>query len=119
MTDQIKKVWIVLDALDESKKEKAPLKKKLLSWIKDLLNSEQRNIHLLVTSQPEQDITSQIREFAHNDDIVPIQSNLATADIQAYISTRVREDKSFKRWQAQTDMQKEIETKLTEKASEM
>ncbi|KAF2183480.1 purine and uridine phosphorylase [Zopfia rhizophila CBS 207.26] len=119
MIDQVKEVWIVLDALDESKEEKAPLRENLLSWMKDLLNSEQRNVHLLVTSRPEQDITSRVSKFADKNDIVPIQSNLITADIQAYVHTRVGEDKGFKRWRARTDVQEEIEIRLMEKAGGM
>src|SRR5947199_1470177 len=71
MIDQVKEVWILLDALDEcnTKGDKAPRSEKLLSWMKDLLNSEQRNVHLLVTSRPEQDIKSVISEFACKDDI--------------------------------------------------
>lgn len=121
MIDQVKEVWIVLDALDEctTKGEKAPPREKLLSWMKDLLNSEQRNVHLLVTSRPEQDIKSVISEFACNNDIVPIQSDLITDDIRAYVRARVREGKGLKRWRTRPDVQEDIETRLMEKANGM
>jgi hypothetical protein len=118
MTEHIKEVWIVLDALDECHTREGPPADGLLLWMKELLNSKQRNVHLLVTSRPKQDITSGVSGFAHNDDIVPIQSDLITADIRAYVHTRVRED-SFKRWRSRPDIQDEIETGLMEKANGM
>ncbi|KAF2180825.1 purine and uridine phosphorylase [Zopfia rhizophila CBS 207.26] len=119
MTEHINEVWIVLDALDECHTKKGPPAEGLLLWMKELLNSEQRNVHLLVTSRPEQDITSGLSEFAHNDNMVPIQSDLIIADIRAYVRTRVREDKDFKRWRPRPDVQEEIETGLMEKADGM
>ena len=118
MIEQVKEAWIILDALDECRTRKGPSTEGLLSWIDDLLNSEQRNVHLLVTSRPEHDIESRIIEFAHKE-IMPIQSNLITNDIGTYVRTRVEEDNSFKRWRSQPEIQKEIETRLMEKANGM
>jgi hypothetical protein len=119
MIEQAKEVWLVLDALDECSTRRGASTEGLLSWIKEVLNSEQRNVHLLVTSRPEQDIKVGIMEFAHNDDIVPIQSSLITDDISAYVRTRVREDNGLKRWRSQPEVQNEIETRLMEKADGM
>ena len=119
MIEQAKEVWLVLDALDECRTRRGPPTEGLLSWIREVLNSEQRNVHLLVTSRPEQDIEVGIMEFAHNDDIVPIQSSLITDDISAYVRTRVRDDNGLKRWRSQPEVQNEIETRLMEKADGM
>jgi len=119
MTEHFKELWIVLDALDECYTRKGPPTEGLLLWMKELLASKQRNTHLLMTSRSEQDITSGVREFAHNNDIVPIQSDQITADIRAYVRTRVRQDKSFKRWRPRPDVQREIEIRLIEKANGM
>ncbi|OCK92748.1 uncharacterized protein K441DRAFT_678587 [Cenococcum geophilum 1.58] len=116
---QAKGVWIVLDALDECRTRKGLPAEGLLLWTKELLNSEQRNVHLLVTSRQEQDITSGVTELAYIDDIVPIESDLITDDIRAYVRTRVSEDEGFKRWRARPDVQEEIETQLIEKADGM
>lgn len=117
--EQVKEVWIVLDALDECRTRKGPLTEGLLSWIRDLLSSEQRNVHLLVTSREEQDIKSELSEFIHDDDIVPIQSDRIAKDICAYVRTRVRKDQGFKRWRDQPAVQDEIEARLMEKADGM
>jgi len=119
MIEQVKEVWIVLDALDECCTRKGQPTKGLLSWIRDLLNSAQRNVHLLVTSRPEQDIMSVVSEFASKDDIVHIQSDLVTNDICAYVHTRVRQQEGLKRWRSQPEVQDEIETRLMEKADGM
>jgi mRNA degradation ribonuclease J1/J2 len=117
MIEQVKEVWIVLDALDECRTRKGSPTEGLLSWIRDL-SSKQRNVHLLVTSRPEHDIQSTISEFAHNDDKVPIQGDLITEDIRAYVRTKVRQD-GLKRWQSQPEVQDEIESRLMEKADGM
>ena len=119
MIKQIKEVWIILDALDECRERKGPPTERLLSWIKDFLSSEQRNVHLLTTSRPEQDIMSGLNKFIYDGNTVPIQSDLITNDIHAYVRKRVREDEGFKRWQDRSDVQDEMETRLMEKADGM
>ena len=119
MIEHVKEVWIILDALDECCTRKGPPIEGLLSWTREVLNSEQRSVHLLMTSRPEQDIESGIMEFAYNDDIVHIQSSLISDDILTYIRTRVREDTGLKRWRSHPEVQNEIETRLMEKADGM
>lgn len=119
MIKQVKEVWIVLDALDECHTRRGPSTEGILSWIREALNSDQRNVHLLVTSRPVQDIKSGIIEFAYNNSIVPIQSSLISDDICSYVRTRVREDNGLKRWRSQPEVQDEIETRLMEKADGM
>lgn len=119
MIAQIKEVWVVLDALDECCTRKGPPAEALLSWLRDLLNSEQRNVQLLVTSRPEQDIKSGISELAHNDDIVAIQRDFIADDILAYVRTSVRESRGLKRWRSRPDVQEEIQARLMENADGM
>jgi Cdc6-like AAA superfamily ATPase len=119
MIEQVEEVWVVIDALDECRTRKGRSTEGLLSWIRDLLNAEQRNAHLLATSRPEQDIKSDISELTCNDSIIPIQSELINDDIYAYVQTRVREDNDLKRWRSKPKIQNEIVTVLTEKADGM
>ncbi|KAF2186074.1 purine and uridine phosphorylase [Zopfia rhizophila CBS 207.26] len=114
-----KEVWIVLDALDECRTRRGPPTKGLLSWMRDLLSSEGRNVHLLVTSRPEQDIESELGKWPYDNDIVPIEGDSVTDDIRAYVHTRVRNSEGLKRWQSRPNVQQEIETKLMEKANDM
>lgn len=91
----------------------------MLSWIRVLLDLDQRNVHLLVTSRPEQDIESVLSDIARKDDIVSIQSDLISDDIRRYIHAEVREGNRLKRWQSHPDILDEIETRLMEKADGM
>ncbi|KAI0864284.1 hypothetical protein F4860DRAFT_465757 [Xylaria cubensis] len=124
MIKEISEIWIVLDALDECPAFVQDVvgnehpRRELLSWIKNLWNS-QMNIHLLITSRPEQDIKEAIESCPCNKTIVPIQNDLVGEDIRAYIHTRVREHQGLKRWQSHPEVQKEIESQLIEKAGGM
>ena len=116
MIEHAKEVWIVLDALEECRTRNE--RYRLLGWLRDLSNSKQRNVHLLVTSRSEQDIQSAISEFACDDQIIPMRSELISDDIRAYVHTRVREN-GLKRWRSKPEIQNEIVTELTEKANGM
>jgi hypothetical protein len=109
MISQVKEIYIVLDALDECRTRKGPLLEGLLAWIQSLLDLEQRNLHLLVTSRPEHDIGFVLRKLVQSDeDIVPIQSDLIEDDIRSYIHTRVRTGNRLKRWRSRPDVLDEI-----------
>lgn len=77
------------------------------------------NVHLLVTSRPEQDIKETIDMWARKEDIIPLQSDLIGEDIRAYIEARVRDSEGLKRWKARLAIQEEIEATLIEKANGM
>jgi nucleoside phosphorylase len=119
MIEQVEEVWIILDALDECSTRRGPSKEGLLSWIEELLGSKKRNVHLLVTSRPEQDIESRVKEFARKEDMIPIQSSEVTNDIRVYIHTKLREDERFGRWRKEPHVQEKIEIQLVEKANGM
>lgn len=88
--------------------------------MKTLLQPEQGNIHLLVTSRPEHDIKTVLSTVAKSEqDIIPIQSDLVDDDIRRYVHTRVREDDGLKRWRSRQEILEEIETQLMEKANGM
>ncbi|RYC63098.1 hypothetical protein CHU98_g3117 [Xylaria longipes] len=90
MAQGVKGIWIVLDALDECTIRDEYPTGGLLSWTRSLQTS-QANVHLLVTSRPEQDIEASIKGWARNQDIIPIQNDLVREDIGAYVHARVRE----------------------------
>jgi Cdc6-like AAA superfamily ATPase len=120
MIEEVKEVYIVLDALDECRTRKGPLSEGLLAWIWSLSNLKQRNVHLLVTSRPEHDIMSVLRQLAQSDeDIMPIQSDLIEDDIRSYVYTRVRTSDGLKRWKSRPDVLNEIQSVLMEKAQGM
>ncbi|KAK8113552.1 hypothetical protein PG984_014078 [Apiospora sp. TS-2023a] len=115
MIQQAEEVWIVLDALDECPKRNDESAGGLLSWIHRLRHAG-LNIHLLVTSRPEQDIKAAIEKFKYAPQIINLQSDLVKNDINAYIRTRTRE---MERWKTHPGVQREIEVALIEKADGM
>jgi Cdc6-like AAA superfamily ATPase len=120
MVDQAKDVYVVLDALDECKTRIGSRFEGLLNWLGTLLQSDQRNVHLLVTSRPEYDIETVLNTLAKSeDDIIPIQSNLIQDDIRSYVHTRVRERDGLKRWRSHPEVLEKIEKQLMEKADGM
>lgn len=112
---QAGEVWIVLDALDESSTRNNSVADGLLAWIEDLRNSEW-NIHILATSRPVTDIKLAVESWARNEEIVLLRSELIENDIESYVQART---KQMRRWKDRPDMQKEIETCLTQKANGM
>jgi hypothetical protein len=91
----------------------------LFPWIRDLVNSDQKNVHVLVTSRPEQDIQSGLSGIASEKYKICIQSDLVNGDISAYIHAQVMGGEGLKRWQGHQNVQKEIEERLVQKASGM
>ncbi|KAK8052793.1 hypothetical protein PG996_012094 [Apiospora saccharicola] len=115
MVQKAGEVWIVLDALDECHGRNEGFAGGLLPWTRCLRNAG-LDVHLLVTSRPEQDIQATIESWAYADEIVSLQSGLVSDDINAYIKARTRE---MPRWQSRPDMQDKIESALVKKADGM
>ncbi|KAH0556001.1 hypothetical protein GP486_006056 [Trichoglossum hirsutum] len=116
---QVDKVWIILDALDECETRKGNQTGGLLSWMKGLLDSELKDVQLLVTSRPERDIQTALEVWVRKECIINIQSNLITDDIRAYIRTKVKRGDGLQRWQGFPEVQDEIENQLAAKANGM
>ncbi|KAI0410715.1 ankyrin repeat-containing domain protein [Xylaria grammica] len=108
-------IWIVLDALDECSKREESSDGGLSTWIKRCRDPE-FNIHTLVTSRPEQHITSTLRKWIQKAEIIPLQSNLVSDDIRAYIQTKIRQ---LSRWDDQLDIREKVEADLIDKAGGM
>ncbi|KAF2678771.1 hypothetical protein K458DRAFT_435608 [Lentithecium fluviatile CBS 122367] len=119
MIEKTEEIWIVLDAIDECVERKGSPTEGLLLWIRDLVKLEQKNVHCLVTSRPEQDIQSEMSNLVSEKNRISIQSDLVNDDILAYICARVREGEGLKRWRDREDVQKEIEEELAHKANGM
>jgi Cdc6-like AAA superfamily ATPase len=120
MIEQASEVWVVLDALDECRTRAGSETQGLLKWIAAFLNSNQRNVHLLATSRPEQDISSGLSEIAPKGEaMVSIQSDLVRDDIETYVNAKVRHGDGLKRWRNRPDVQDEIVSRLITKANGM
>lgn len=114
MLDKCDGVWIVLDGLDECETRGQRATDGVMAWVKNIRS--RTNVHLLVTSRPEQDIKSNIESWADAEQIVPLQSDLVADDIGAYIDTKVSQ---MDRWQNRAAIQELIKTTLKSKAGGM
>jgi Cdc6-like AAA superfamily ATPase len=120
MIEQAGDIWIVLDALDECRTRAGSETQGLLKWIAAFFNSNKRNVHLLVTSRPEPDISSGLSEIAPEwEAVVPIQSDLVKDDVETYVRAKVRYGDGLKRWRYRPDVQDKIESCLITKANGM
>ncbi|KAH8657977.1 hypothetical protein BX600DRAFT_415770 [Xylariales sp. PMI_506] len=118
MLEQSGEVWIVLDALDECQ-ERETSSHGLLYFIENL-HKYLGNVHLLVTSRPEQDIKSYVSRWARDEDIIHLQNDVVAEDIRAYVKEVIRQaDGPLSRWRSEPEIQTEIEGILTEKSDGM
>ncbi|EPS40860.1 hypothetical protein H072_5261 [Dactylellina haptotyla CBS 200.50] len=117
MSKQFGEIWIVIDALDECRTRITTSADGVLAWIADVLKGDQCNIHILVTSRPENDIQCGITDFASPDSILPIEGSIIADDIKAYIHKRVRTGGGLKRWRFHPEVREEIENELIKKSS--
>ena len=114
---QADRALIILDALDECKNRKGDETEGLLSWIRHLQELGLNNVHLLVTSRPEQDIKTTLEAQIGKEKIISLQSNLVSQDIYNYIHASVQEYEGFRRWRGRPEVQVEIKNQLVEKAN--
>ncbi|KAJ1329892.1 ankyrin repeat domain-containing protein 50 [Microdochium nivale] len=115
MIEQAGEIWIVLDALDECGERNDESAYGLFPWIKSLGNINS-NVHLLVTSRPEQDIQAAFETWDRASEVIPLKSDLVSDDISAYIKEQTA---AITRWRNRPDIREKIETTLVAKAGGM
>jgi hypothetical protein len=114
MMNNVKKIHIVIDALDECE-----TRADVLLWMEELSGSRYPKFYLLITSREEEEIKSELNRWLHQDNFVSIQPNLVSSDICAYVRKRLREDRGLERWRSEPLVQDEIEIELMKKADGM
>ncbi|KAJ6789603.1 hypothetical protein PWT90_09841 [Aphanocladium album] len=114
MLDKCVSAWIVLDGLDECETRDQHGADGLMQWIKGIRSC--KNVHLLVTSRPEQDIKSSIEKWANEAQMIALQSSLVANDIEAYIDFEVNQ---MDRWHDRPAIQGLIKMTLKNKADGM
>ena len=102
--------YIILDAMDECAD-----REDLLTFIHELVNSQQQGLHVMITSRREKDIEEQLDFLANY--IINIQSAIVDEDIRVYIHDRLTTDRKLKKWPIA--VQEEITTAMMEKARGM
>jgi hypothetical protein len=102
--------YIMLDAMDECDD-----RDDFLIFLRELVNSQQQGLRMMITSRRERDIEEQLGFLAHYN--IDIQSAIVDEDFRVYILDRLVTDSRLKKW---PDLvQKEIITVMMEKAGGM
>ena len=99
--------YILLDALDECQN-----RSKLLDLIQTINDWQLDNLHLLVTSRPEADITEVIAPLAGPEGIIKLAPSPVNDDISNHIQNRLSLDRNLRRWRSRPDVQERISKRL-------
>ncbi|KEZ43579.1 hypothetical protein SAPIO_CDS4505 [Scedosporium apiospermum] len=101
-------VYILLDALDESPRDKSGKRKDVLNILVEMQNWAEPGLHLMVTSRDEPDIREMLS--APKDKIISMWDKSVDHDIATFVSKRLRDSKEFRVWEDDYD---KIETAFT------
>jgi hypothetical protein len=103
-----KKVYIVLDALDESKN-----RDKLLLWIKGVLSRpELVHVRLLCTSRPESEFLRTIPPLIEEQNCLPLDKQAINSDIRSWATAQLSQRRDFTEKPLSQDILKEIRRKV-------
>jgi len=95
-TKQLDSVFLILDALDECPKSgEQEFRAELLELIVEVHDHSPSNIHLLVTSRPEQDIRDKLIPLLTSE-AISIQGSHVDSDVKLYINTQLSTDPKLK-----------------------
>lgn len=114
--EQLDRVTLVIDALDECEASK-----ELVDWLKNLHSSNLEGLHLLVTSRREMDPELLIGTWPDNAhcETFLIQNHHMNKDIRSYVCATIHADDEFKEWNHRTALRSKVEKKVLEKSSGM
>jgi len=113
-------VYVIVDALDECPNNNATpsARKKVLNFITDLIKSEHPNLHLCITSRPEQDIQATLDPLTPASPRVSLHEEYGQReDINNYIRYFVQSNDTMRKWRTE-DKEMVIDT-LSERADGM
>ncbi len=114
MVQDFPHTYIILDALDECVDRAG-----LLSILERMTRWQLLNLHIFVTSRPEQDIETSLERFVDRQNMICLTTESVDQDIQEYVRQRLSDDKSLVKWHRYSDIRQEIETVLAKRACGM
>ncbi|CEL07105.1 Putative Pfs, NACHT and Ankyrin domain protein [Aspergillus calidoustus] len=109
-----KKVFIILDALDES-----ITRDDVLRWIKDIVSRSELHVQLLCTSRPEPDFLSHIPQLIEEQNCLPLDKEAVDSDIQSWVTTQLAQRHDFTKKSLSQDLIKEIQGRVGDGADGM
>jgi hypothetical protein len=96
---KLEDVYIILDALDESPRDKH--REAVLRVLDDLRTCSEPGLHLLVTSREEVDIREELD--AKPDETIIMKNDGINKDIASFISQYLRDNRRLRKWEEYHD----------------
>ncbi|KAI8301199.1 ankyrin repeat protein [Colletotrichum sp. SAR11_240] len=110
-----RKVYIILDALDECVN-----KTELLEWMRGFMSKRHlRKIQFFATSRPEEELARGIRTCIGEHNCISFDNSFLNKDIGAYISSRLEQSQTFKRWASTPEILEKIQYEVEQKAHQI
>ena len=114
LIESSKKIYIVLDALDECER-----REELLDFLEKAMEWKSEKLNLLMTGRRLKEFEDFFDGELDERSRLSIQNEEVDEDIRSYIHGKLQSDRRFKRWQRQPEVQEEIESKLMKKSDGM
>ncbi|KAK1994268.1 hypothetical protein LX36DRAFT_214399 [Colletotrichum falcatum] len=110
-----KRVYIILDALDE-----CSMRDKLLAWMENIVfTPDLDHVQLLATSRPEEEFQRSIPVWIGEESCRQLNKESVTVDIRAYIEDRLEHSPEFKKWSSFPSVLRRIRDEVGSKADGM
>jgi hypothetical protein len=110
-----KRVFIVLDALDESTS-----RDDILKWIEDIISRpELAHVQLLYTSRPESEFLRRIPIFIGEEGCLPLDEQAVNSDIRSWVSAQLSQRRDFTEKPLSQGLLEEIQRKVGDGADGM
>jgi len=113
-------IFLIIDALDECQNDigTPSARKRVLNILKDLVRSDHPNLHICITSRPEQDIQSSLNPLIPPSRRISLHEEPGQIeDINRFIRSFVRQEEGTQKWR---EKDKELViNKLSERAGGM
>ncbi|KAJ5776749.1 NACHT nucleoside triphosphatase [Penicillium nucicola] len=110
-----RKVYIVLDALDESK-----TRIDAIEWIKDVVSRpELAHVQLLLTGRPESEFLRHIPPLIGNENCQPLDQSAVNSDIRSWVTAQLSQRRDFTEKPLSQDLLEEIRRKVGDGADGM
>ncbi|KAJ5988217.1 NACHT nucleoside triphosphatase [Penicillium waksmanii] len=110
-----RKVFIVLDALDESKTREA-----VLEWIKDMVSRpELVHVQLLLTGRPESEFLRDIPPLIGKQNCLGLDKQAVTSDIRSWVTAQLSQRRDFTKKSLSQSLMNEIRKRIGDGAEGM
>jgi hypothetical protein len=106
------KIYIILDALDES-----TTRDDIMLWIKGVIHEPDLvHVQLLCSSQPESEFLRHIPSLIGEQNCLPLDKRAVNTDIQSWVTAQLSQQRDFTEKSLSQDLVKEIQEKVGDRA---